>query len=326
MVIRIIGGGSLGLLFAAKLALSGKPAELVTRTENQARTIRENGVHLLAGAEEKTVHLPCVSISSAQAARNSAPAQPSDPEWIFLMVKQQHIRDDLLAFIRETLSEKTNVLCFQNGIGHVERLRKAVPAERLYLAVTTEAALRENSFVVRHTGQGTTLIGQPDPLRANHAPLFFLLRDLADAGFSAEMSKDINEKIWHKLLINSVINPLTAIFNVRNGQLLASLHRIRLMEKLFAEGISVARAEKIAVPDQLWEQLLDVCRKTGDNISSMLGDVRARRETEIDWITGSIMRLAEVHQLSVPTHHAVYHIIKGLSLPDRLETEEKPIE
>jgi 2-dehydropantoate 2-reductase len=117
--------------------------------------------------------------------------------------------------------------------------------------------------------------------------------------------------MWNKLLINAVINPLTAIFQIKNGELLNSLYIKDLMMALLEEGRKVAKYAQIDISDDLWEQLLQVCERTAENQSSMK-DIAEGRITEIDWINGALLNWANPYKLALPTHQTVYRMVKYL--------------
>lgn len=94
-------------------------------------------------------------------------------------------------------------------------------------------------------------------------------------------------------MINAVINPLTAIWRVPNGGLLASPERVQIMKELYTEAVQTYDACGINYEKHVWEAILEVCRATSGNISSMLADVLASRETEIRWINGSIVNMGQ---------------------------------
>jgi 2-dehydropantoate 2-reductase len=76
------------------------------------------------------------------------------------MVKQKDITEALLNQLIALSTAKTRVVCFQNGIGHIELLKKAFSTNRLYVAITTEGALKLSDMTVKHTGNGTTWLGR----------------------------------------------------------------------------------------------------------------------------------------------------------------------
>ncbi|GAA4857994.1 2-dehydropantoate 2-reductase [Paenibacillus vulneris] len=315
MKVRIIGAGALGMLFAASLARSGAVhIELVTHSREQSERVSAEGLRLLtksseSGQQDIRVRPFVIAEEELISSPDSLPA----PDWIFLMVKQTAVTERLARTIADQMKPETRLLCFQNGIGHTDILAQCIPENRLWLAVTTEGALRHHSVCVEHTGSGETWIGplindasQDRHLEKNLQKMF------QDAGFSVSLSNKITSKVWNKLLMNSVINPLTAILQVPNGMLLQLPAAQGLMRALYEEGLELAARLEIELAEDLWEQLLKVCERTAANQSSMLQDIRARRLTELDSITGGLLAQAKQAGLTLPTHHTVYQLVRSI--------------
>ncbi|MNH16884.1 putative 2-dehydropantoate 2-reductase [compost metagenome] len=222
-------------------------------------------------------------------------------------------------------NESLHIICFQNGCGHLERLQELMPYSSIWAAVTTEAAKRKTLTKIIHAGRGETWIGKgglgdsnPEADMAEHAQAAISFADtLISAGFSASVSKEVNTMIFRKLLINAVINPLTAVWRIQNGELLASEQRLLVMKELYAEAITVYDACGIAHEDNAWDSIIEVCRATSGNISSMLADVLSSRATEIRWINGSIVDLAERRGIQVPLHRWICQLVEGMSARER---------
>lgn len=325
--IHIVGGGAIGLLLGAKLALSGAGPVIWTRTGEQCRQLREGGLELREadGTRRRTRAASFEWTGRPEAAAEAAgqALNEREPVAVALAVKQTHIDDGLAAFLREVTGsdpKRFAVFCFQNGIGHMDRLSAELPGVPLFAAVTTEAARREAESAVHHTGSGGVWIGSSrygakegeDPREIGPPPQKMFAEALEQAGFSAFLSNDIHNRVCRKLLANAVINPLTAIFDVKNGELPGHPARLALMEALHQETATVLSNEGLAPSPQLWEELLDVCRRTGSNVSSMLADVRAGRQTEIDAINGAIARLAVRHGTTAPLNEAVAALVRAM--------------
>ncbi|RKN86911.1 ketopantoate reductase family protein [Paenibacillus ginsengarvi] len=311
MNIICIGAGAIGMLVTARLALAGANVLLVTHSEEQALLLNSGGLNLLEGPTDNPVSVK--AISYGQLAANGGTGQA---DWVLLTVKQKHITPPLLDIVSRIAGDEGHVLCFQNGIGHVERISRHVSAERIFLAVTTEGARKLGPNKVAHTGAGTTWIGPAAPkpkflteMGQNRQNL--IVHSLRQGGFQVLPSNQMNELVWNKLLINSVINPLTALLRIRNGELPAAGERIELMRLLLNEGISVAKGLGIRVRDDVWEQVLDVCRNTANNHSSMLQDVQAGRSTEIEWINGAIVKQGYLLHIQVPVSETICRLIKA---------------
>lgn len=312
MHIQVIGAGAIGMLVAGKLSLrGGVRTELVARTAAQREELERKGLTVYDGETEATAAL------EVSAFAEGAPSEGAgEPDWLLLAVKQKDIDEPLMRFVRGRMGGKTKLLCWQNGVGHAERLSRHVPASRIYLAVTTEGARKLSHAEVRHTGVGTTHIGpyaaEEDGEAGARDDEKKLIDALRSAGFACTLSKHIHTQVWNKLLINAVINPLTAILAVPNGRLPALAGGSELMRALYDEAVAALAAGGHPVADDAWEQLLEVCRLTARNRSSMLRDIEEGRATEIDWITGSLLALADSHGVAVPTHRTVYHMIKAM--------------
>jgi 2-dehydropantoate 2-reductase len=318
MRIMIIGAGSLGLLFAAKLSSLCEHMTVITRTKEQADQLAQEGI-LLGGKSERlrTTRGGFIEFHHYQESDKSltsgiTPVQPLD--YIFLMVKQPAITKELTQFIDSRRSESTYLVSFQNGIGHEAVLNGGRGKKKLLLAVTTEGARRESLTEVSHTGHGITYIGASEHtnLDQENSTHLLLVNLLEEAGFQTLMSKKMEERVWSKLIINAVINPLTAILRVKNGKLLESAWTKELMQDLYREACLVAEAKGIKLPDELWQTIITVCEATSRNHSSMLQDIEQSRPTEIDRINGSLLQMAKELSLDLPVHHTVYRLVKAL--------------
>lgn len=322
----VIGAGALGTLFAVRLSEAGYEVEVVVRRTERQAEIEAAGLRLI----------DAVSGSKDQSARAVITAFPrvrlwggketfggkdgSGPHFILLALKQSAITRELGLELGRRMGPSAWIVCLQNGIGHLEMLAAHVPAERLLSAVTTEGAMISAAGEAVHTGRGMTWIGAAgeESSEVSEIAQKNLVYWLELAGFSASMSKNISSRIWQKLLINAVINPLTALLRVPNGELLTLPGAGELMRALYEEGVALARALDIRLEPDLWEQLLEVCRRTANNRSSMLQDITAGRLTEIDAITGGLLREADRGGIALPTHLTVYRLIKAAEAGRRL--------
>ncbi len=312
MKIEVIGGGSIGLLLAAKLGPLSR-LKISVRTEEQSRRIRDEGIgYLPMERNPQTVRVDD-SVFGQQVGLTDREGFAAD--WILLTVKQKDITPELCKKLAVRMGRSTRLLCFQNGLGHAERLSQSVPKERIWLAVTTEAARRESQAVVRHTGVGYTILGKafPDTTFAGDTSAIEELSALLDAaGLSNEVRPNIFTSVWEKLIINAVINPLTAVLRVPNGMLLEHPMRLGLMKELYQESALVAEAYGYRLPDNFWERIVKVCQATSANRSSMLQDVEMGRETEIAWINGAILEKAREKSLKLPVTESIVRIMQAI--------------
>ncbi|WP_063795471.1 ketopantoate reductase family protein [Paenibacillus sp. Soil750] len=315
MHIMIIGAGSLGLLFAAKLAPNCSQLTIVTRSEGQARELEEHGIQLVGtGSLETKLAKSIVFQSYSEEISGNVAAVAREVDYIFLMVKQTAISPELITYIQNNMTCHTHLICFQNGVGHEVKLGQAIGWDKLLFAITTEGAKRIGPTSVKHTGHGITYVGELESnnLAVTNHQHIFIVQLLELAGFRAELSKNMEVRIWTKLVINAVINPLTAILRVQNGELLRSVWTLSIMQDLYQEVLRLAAAKGIELPVDLWDTVQAVCEATKTNHSSMLQDIEASRHTEIDYLNGSLVKMGNEMGLDLPANSMVYRMIKAI--------------
>ncbi|GIP48182.1 2-dehydropantoate 2-reductase [Paenibacillus sp. DXFW5] len=311
MQFDIIGAGALGLLFGGKLASSGESVRFWTRTPEQAISLKQEGIRLdepngtsfnVEGNQFEAYYME--ESGSIEIAKRA--------DWLLLTTKQRHLDTKLLNSVGQLAGPETKVVCFQNGVGHMELIRSALPGVPVYAAITTEGAKRINEYSVVRAGHGTTQIGESG---SSHDQVGYgesLVKMLETAGFTALLSKDIEREIYKKLLINAVINPLTALWRVANGQLLEKEERLLLLRQLCEEGTAIYNSNGIPCDNDMFDQIVAVCRATTTNISSMLKDVQQGTPTEIDYINGRLVEMAQTKGISAPGHEMVWRLVRAL--------------
>jgi 2-dehydropantoate 2-reductase len=287
--LAIVGPGALGLAFAHRIARHSRVA-VVARNAVRAARLREGitvGGEAYAPEAFDAQHLP-------------------HAEWAILLVKAPQTA---AAARSAAAMAPRGVLSLQNGLV-VEALRGALPPEAGLLAdqgVTFEAAFREGDQVHR-AGGGDTLL--PPGFEA-------LAQLLRHAGFAARIEPAIHAARLEKLLVNACINPLSALYRIRNGELAAPPYREQV-RALAVEAARILAAEEPSIEvTQAPERVLKVIEATARNRSSMLQDVMAGRPTEIDAMTGALLRIARRHGLAAPLHEELLARVSALPNVDK---------
>lgn len=308
--ITIIGAGSIGLLLAADLAAAGIRTTIVARTREQADAISRRGIAVRESGGLRRESRP-LSVW-AEDAIGLADGQPAT-DWAVLCVKQPELDEQAIETALRHAGERGRIVALQNGIGHEQRLTERIDPSRLRIAVTSCGARRMGASSVDRTGTGLTSFGAvsaeegrlPDERDKQFASV------LTTAGWRCEWADNLQKLIWDKLTVNAIINPLTALLRVPNGRLGSSPDTLALMRELYMEIDGLRRAEGIEGEPGLWERLLEVCRKTSDNHSSMLQDVERGRQTELEWITGSLLKMAEARGMRLNVNETLYRLLKA---------------
>jgi len=286
--VGVIGPGAMGCLFAARLAKSGAKVYLVDYRQDRAERLEKGGI----------------TVDTADGTLTERPAVtghvPTGLDLIIVLTKAYST-----AALR--FPPETPVLTLQNGLGNVETLCSVLGSARVLVGATSEAATLLREGHVRHAAPGVTSLGA-----WTSCPTGLAAEILEKADFDVNVTNAPGQLIWEKVAINAGINPLSAILNVPNGQLLELTEIRQLMRDLVVEAAKVASTEGYRFEHSLVEIAEQVCRDTADNISSMLQDTRAGRQTEIDAISGEILRRAQVASLPTPRTRVVYQLVRGL--------------
>jgi len=303
MKISVIGSGAMGSLFGGNLAIAGENVVLYDVYREHIDTMNKEGL----------------SIEDAETGKITVvyPQASSDPE----SVKNS---DVLLIFVKSTNTESvanqfksfaaphTIVLTLQNGLGNDAILVKHFGIERTAIGVTSQGATFLGPGKIKHAGKGPTHITMAD---GNKTKLQDLAAALGRAGFETYISDEVTSLVWSKLIINVGINALTALLNVKNGQLLEYEDIKQVMADLVNEALIVVKKKGIQlIYDDPLAQVYEVARKTASNSSSMLQDFQKNRPTEIDFINGAVVNEAQKLGISVPVNETVTRIVRTLDV------------
>ncbi|HQH88448.1 MAG TPA: 2-dehydropantoate 2-reductase [Rectinema sp.] len=303
MKISVIGSGAMGSLFGGNLAIAGENVVLYDVYREHIDTVNKEGL----------------SIEDAETGKITVvhPQASSDPE----SVKNS---DVLLIFVKSTNTESvanqfksfaaphTIVLTLQNGLGNDAILVKHFGIERTAIGVTSQGATFLGPGKIKHAGKGPTHITMAD---GNKTKLQDLAAALGRAGFETYISDEVTSLVWSKLIINVGINALTALLNVKNGQLLEYEDIKQVMADLVKEALIVVKKKGIQlIYDDPLAQVYEVARKTASNSSSMLQDFQKNRPTEIDFINGAVVNEAQKLGISVPVNETVTRIVRTLDV------------
>ncbi|MHA2938605.1 2-dehydropantoate 2-reductase [Vibrio sp. RC27] len=206
------------------------------------------------------------------------------------------------------LSSDTIILLMHNGMGVVDELQTELATFPFLIATTTHGAKKEGTKI-NHTGIGSTQIGA---LNEKGKQCSFLEEVLQHTLPDVTWNSEINNALWLKLIINCVINPLTALEQCKNGALNDDRFTL-VIDKLVRELVSVAQAEGIDFEvETITAQIYQVISSTAENRSSMHQDIYYKRKTEIDFITGYLLKCADRHQISIPENRHLYQQIKQI--------------
>lgn len=288
MRIFIVGAGALGSLFGGLLAHAGASVSLYNPSNvEHVQAIQNAGLIIERDGTAMNVSVEATTTLKALA----------EADLVGIFVKA-HQTARAMEQIAPKLTQRSWVLSLQNGIGMESEILKFVSPERFLRGVTSQGATLVGPGRVRWAGVGPTKLGRwSGPPVPEIEELFALF---GKAGIEAEYSEEVERLLWEKLIINCAINPLTALFDQPNGVIADDSQLREVVQAVVLETLRVACAHGVTLSEEeAIARVETVARKTAQNISSMLQDVRRGRPTEIDYINGAVVR--EGQRLGIPT-------------------------
>lgn len=284
MKIGIIGGGSVGLLIG--IYLSDKhDVTIYVKRESQKDRINKKGLFLVGSQKRYTV--------AALLLR-----ELKEEELIIVCVKQPQLIK-VLEFI-QSRKQLIPLLFLQNGMGHLKLLKNT--SSLVLIGVVEHGALRIEDNMLSHTGKGIISIAS---FNTTDDMVNGIIERLNSVIFPIHKTRDFNQLLKEKLVINAVINPLTAILKVKNGFIIKDSSVLFLAKKI-CEEVSVTLQLD---PNEQWLRVRNIAEETSKNHSSMLIDTINNQETEIESILGYVLSISKE---DLPYVSFAYHSVKAI--------------
>jgi 2-dehydropantoate 2-reductase len=296
----IVGCGAVGSLFAANLAqLDDVEVWAYDLAQEHVDAINRDGLRL-SGAGDVLGRL--------RATTDAAELPACD--FGIVATKAMHT-SDAVAATADAFADGC-VATVQNGLGNEEAIAQHV--ERVIRGTTFPAGKIVAPGHVQWDVKGDTTFG---PFEGRPSPVGEVAR-LADActraGMPAKAVEDARGPQWRKVIFNASTNPIGALTGLTHGRVCEDPALRSLVSALVDEGKAVAAAQRIEL-DADPEELIDHAARPDvayDHKASMLQDVEAHRQTEIDYLNGGIVRFGDEHGVATPHNRAIWALVRGL--------------
>jgi len=295
----IIGCGAVGSLFAAHLAKKGE-AEVWAYDvwKDHIDAIRKNGLRL-SGAAEFTAKLNATS--------NAKDLPRCD--YGIVATKAIHTRNAITE-VAHAFDDASAICSVQNGVGNEE-----IIAEHVKYVIRGTTFPAGHPIGPGHIGfdiQGDTWIGPFEPTNTSMSKVEELAGLITRSGMNVIALKDARGAQWTKLIFNAATNPVGALTLLHHGAATRFPATARLFNNLIAEGEAVAKALGIELHGDPRALVQKGASAPGKHRASMLQDVLAKRQTEVDFMNGAIAKWGEQTGIPTPLNQAVWDLIKGL--------------
>ncbi len=299
MKICVVGCGAVGSLFAAHLAKAGE-AEVFAYDvwKDHTDAIRKNGLRLSGAAE-----------FIAKLNATSDPKELPRCDYGIVATKAIHTRG-AIAQVAHIFDENSAVCSVQNGVGNEE-----IIAEHVKQVIRGTTFPAGHPIAPGHIGydiKGDTWIGPFEPTNTPYAKVEELAGFITRAGMNTIPLKDARGAQWTKLIFNAATNPVGALTLLHHGAAARFEPTAQLFNDLIAEGEAVARKLGIELHGDPRQLVQKGANAPGKHRASMLQDVLAKRQTEVDFMNGAIVAWGEKSGVPTPLNRAVWQLIKGL--------------
>lgn len=282
MEFAVVGAGAVGMLMACLLKEAGADVKIVARRKEQADLINEQGIQ-----KDRAFYMV-----EAQVGLSGIP----EDAILLLAVKYDGL-EELLASLN-VHCPKNPIVFLQNGMMHLDYL-KGMPHPHVLAGSVEHGVIKSGDNEIRHTGEGVVKFALLRGEERFFLPLFQLKH------LKSEWQEDADQMLFRKVLLNSIINPLTALMGIKNGELLVNPSAYELLKDLYTELYRAFPEIEDLLP---FEEVTTLCASTAENTSSMLSDRLQGRKMELDTI---LLYTLQRSPVEMPLLKAFYHILKS---------------
>jgi 2-dehydropantoate 2-reductase len=300
--VAIVGAGGMGALFGAILAEGGLEVTLVDTDQDHIEAIRRDGLRIsgLGGDRHR------------QIAVTHDAARVEQADVVLVQCKGTATREVALS-LTHLADQGAVFISFQNGLGNEDVLAEILGAENVFGGLTAMAGARLGPGHIRDFDRVPSYIGEWWGGMSPRSEA--IATALTAAGLETHASADIRAEIWKKLLGNMTMSAVSGVTDLTSAEILRVDALRQVCFTALDEAISIAHSQNINLDRETVVRGLEMMTApggTGDNKSSLCLDVLARRPSEIEFIYGKPLQLAEAAGLAVPTLRSLYGLVKGI--------------
>lgn len=315
MKIAVIGPGAMGLLYGAKLSRCAEVV-LVGNNPEHIREINEYGVTIKRNSEETLYRVPAVL--------NGEVAEAVD---VVILFTKAYLTKTALEQNRSLIGRETVLLTLQNGAGHEEILREFTDEEHILIGTTAQGSSRENAHVIVNSGLGDTTIGaisgekpgseQYGGTEQNGDSRSRKVQEIAgcfeQAGFPCVISDNINQTVWNKLMINASSSVLSGVLQQAQGYVVENESAWEICQELIREICETAVGEGCSFDaEEQIERIRTHLKNAPGGYTSIYADLKNGRKTEVDYISGAVVRAAQKQGKNVPAQTMMVRLVHAM--------------
>ncbi|HLW91032.1 MAG TPA: 2-dehydropantoate 2-reductase [Roseiarcus sp.] len=295
------GGGAMGGLFGGYLSRAGEDVTLIDVSKPAVDAINRDGLSI----EERDGSSAVIRVKAS-----TRPEEVGPVDLIINFVKCYHT-ETAIGAATPMLGAETAILTLQNGWGNADRIAAIAGKPRVMVGLTYHSGTLSAPGRVKHPNSGATLVGELD---GEDSPrLAAAVAALRKAGIETTSSRRILDEVWKKLALNVCTLPTAALLRFEAHELNRHEGTRALMRALLAEVAAVAKPQGINLDEaERWQAITTLLDRAIGARASMLQDVEAGRQTEIDVVNGAIVEAGKRYSVPTPYNEAVVWLVKSL--------------
>jgi 2-dehydropantoate 2-reductase len=301
MRIAIVGAGGVGGYFGGRLAEAGADVTFLARGAH-LDALRTRGLRIVSPKGD--AHIPRVDATNDPAAIRGA-----DVVLFAVKLYDAEAARHLLPRLVANGTPDAVVIPLQNGVEGVDIVSRAVGREHTAGGTCYVSAVIAEPGVIKHTAMDHLIFGELDRVRSPR--LMRLLDACQPAGFQSTLSDDIQVDVWTKFVRLSVFAGMTSVTRAPVGVTVNDPDLFDMLKKAVAEGMAVAHAKGIRVPDSTSDDVAKAYQALPPQTkASMLEDLERGRRLELPWLSGAVVRIGRELGVPTPIHAFINAVLK----------------
>ncbi|MCI9534237.1 MAG: ketopantoate reductase family protein [Lachnospiraceae bacterium] len=299
MRIAVIGAGAMGSIYGGHLSLHND-VYLIDTNQTVVDHINQNGLILQEDGKDVTYHPTAVTST-----------QGIEPVDLVILFVKSLFSKAALSNNQGIIGPNTYLMTLQNGSGHEDILAEFAPESRIIIGTTEDNGAVLGLGHVRRGGSGKTNIGMLTEDKENF--LAKLKECLDSCGFQGNIHENIRQLIWNKLFTNVSLSAVTGVLQVPMGFIAGNEHAWAITKQLIHEAVAVAHGLGLEADEEdITEKVRQTSLGSPEGITSICADLRDGRKTEVNTISGSVVRASKKCGVPAPTHEMIVELVHAM--------------
>jgi 2-dehydropantoate 2-reductase len=295
MRIAIMGAGGVGGCLGGLLAKAGNDVSLIARGEH-LEALREHGLKVIRPGGEIIVEIQATG----------DPSEVGQVDLVLFTVKTFQNRH-VITSLKSLMGPETSVITLQNGVESHEQLSAVLGASNILPGAYWASSHILSPGVISEDVEARVSFGAVDDTESLRA--LDIRKVFRDAGIEAELSPNPLRVLWEKFVVLSALSGITSAAQTRPKELLQFPDARKMFCDAMEEALAVGLAKGVDLPANLVQDSLNYIDGLPDFQNTMHSDYEAGRPTELDALSGAVIRLGNQIGVKTPVHGYLYSVL-----------------